>query len=118
MDNKRSKVVFLFRFFTFLAFSIGMSFHNTVAVLEGYMGIKSSFLRTPKFNIRHDSEKWQKNRYLTRKISLITILEGVFFLYFLSAFYFTFSFLDFGFLYFQLLLIIGFGGVFILSIKG
>src|SRR5690606_31639306 len=36
------------RFFVFLMVSMGLALNNTVAVLEGYLGIKSSFVRTPK----------------------------------------------------------------------
>ncbi|MFN5846010.1 MAG: cellulose synthase family protein, partial [Flavobacteriia bacterium] len=38
---------FVGRFFQFLVVSMGLSLSNTVAVLEGYLGIKSSFVRTP-----------------------------------------------------------------------
>jgi len=33
----------------FLTFSMGISIYNTIGVLEGYLGKKSPFIRTPKF---------------------------------------------------------------------
>ena len=45
---------FLFLFPMFLAVSMGLSLHNAMAVLEGYIGKKSAFIRTPKFNLSND----------------------------------------------------------------
>src|SRR5690606_19099246 len=47
---------FVGRFFQFLIVSMGLSLSNSVAVIEGYMGIKSSFVRTPKFNVAKKTE--------------------------------------------------------------
>ena len=38
-------------FFTFFSIAMGFSLHNSIAVLEGHMGKRSEFVRTPKFNI-------------------------------------------------------------------
>ena len=40
-------------FFTFFSIAMGFSLHNTIAVLEGHLGKKSEFVRTPKFNINN-----------------------------------------------------------------
>ncbi|MBT8179923.1 MAG: glycosyltransferase, partial [Eudoraea sp.] len=45
-------------FFTFFSVALGFSLHNTVAVLEGYMGKRSEFVRTPKFNINSLTDSW------------------------------------------------------------
>ena len=62
-------------FFTFFSLAMGFSLHNTIAVLEGHLGKKSEFVRTPKFNInnrtKHDASissglaimACNKNRY-------------------------------------------------------
>ena len=42
---------FLVRFVQFLTVSMALGLSNAVAVIEGYLGIKSSFVRTPKFNV-------------------------------------------------------------------
>ena len=38
-------------FFCFFSVALGFTLHNVIAVLEGYFGKKSEFVRTPKFNI-------------------------------------------------------------------
>jgi cellulose synthase/poly-beta-1,6-N-acetylglucosamine synthase-like glycosyltransferase len=47
--NEKIKKVFT-AFPAFLSLSMGMSFHNTVAVVEGLAGKRSAFSRTPKFS--------------------------------------------------------------------
>ena len=46
----RSLLQFIIAFFTFLFISMGTAFHNCMAVIEGYIGRKTPFIRTPKFN--------------------------------------------------------------------
>lgn len=104
-------------FIMFLSSSMGLSLHNSVAVLEGYMGKKSSFIRTPKFNIVNDKDKWRGNKYLVNNISTITILEGFMTLYFLFGIVSAFLLNDYGLLPFHIMLFWGFGFVFWLSIR-
>jgi len=105
---------FIFRFFQFLVFSLGLSLHNAIAVLEGYLGIKSSFVRTPKFNVNTKGESLQ-NKYDKKSISLLTILEGIFFIVFLSMVAYRVVRLEFSFIPFHLMLSAGFGIVFFYS---
>jgi len=56
-------------FFTFFSVALGFSLHNTVAVLEGHLGKRSEFVRTPKFNINSIKDTWKGNKYLTDKLS-------------------------------------------------
>ncbi|NOZ46242.1 MAG: glycosyltransferase [Chlorobi bacterium] len=119
-DKSKKPIVkwwhFLIRFVTFLSVSMGLSFHNTIAVIEGYLGKKSSFIRTPKFNILSNSDSWKANKYLSKNLNTITIIEGILVIYFLygiaSAFYLN----DFGLLPFHVLLFFGFGTVFFSSV--
>lgn len=104
-------------FIMFLASSMGLSLHNSVAVVEGYMGKKSSFIRTPKFNIVNDKDRWKGNKYLVNNINTITILEGFMTLYFLFGIVSAFLLNDYGLLPFHLMLFWGFGFVFWLSIR-
>jgi len=55
---------FIFLFPLFLALSMGLSLHNTVAVIQGYIGKKSPFIRTPKFNIKGIKDSFKKQNYL------------------------------------------------------
>ena len=70
-------------FFIFFSIAMGFSFHNSIAVIEGHLGKRSAFVRTPKFNINSISDSWKNNKYLRRKISLNVIFEGLLMLYFI-----------------------------------
>lgn len=100
---------FVYQFPAFLSISMGMSLHNAVAVLEGYFGKKSAFIRTPKFNLL-DSKKssWVNNSYLKSKISWTSIAEVLLVFYFLGAILLAFKYQDFALLPFHLMLFLGF----------
>jgi cellulose synthase/poly-beta-1,6-N-acetylglucosamine synthase-like glycosyltransferase len=108
---------FLKHFPLFLSFSMGLSFHNATAVLEGYFGRKTPFVRTPKFNIQSSSDSWKKNNYLSKNLNIYTLFEAFFFLYFLTGLVAAFAFEDFSLFFFHVLLSTGFGLVFFYSIK-
>lgn len=108
---------FIWTFFQFLSFSMGLSFHNTIAVFEGYVGKKSSFVRTPKFNVFNKNDKWDNNKYIKNNLNGITIMEGLLSFYFLMGIVSAFYLGDFGMLPFHLLLFLGFSNVFVKSIR-
>ena len=107
---------FVGRFFQFLVVSLGLSLSNTVAVLEGYLGIKSSFVRTPKFNVNSKKE-FKGNKYDKKSISLITIGEGILMVVFGFTAINRGIYMDFGMVPFHLMLSIGYGLVFFNSLK-
>lgn len=107
---------FIWKFPLFLSISMGMSLHNGIAVMEGYLGKKSPFVRTPKFNLEKSSDKWHGNKYLASSIGGVTILEGVLFLYFSSGIALSFHYNSFALLPLFLMLSFGFGYVFFYSI--
>lgn len=102
-------------FFTFYAIAMGFSFQNSIAVLEGYFGKKSAFIRTPKFNIENRKELWKDNIYLSKNISKYTIFEGLLMLYFIFGLYSGIQLQDYGLFPFHLMLVFGFGFVFFKS---
>lgn len=103
-------------FFTFLSVALGLSLHNSVAVLEGHLGKRSEFIRTPKFNINHLTDTWKGNKYLAKKLSPHMILEFVLMLYFLFGMYSAIPLKDYGLFPFHLMLFLGFGFVFFKSL--
>ena len=107
-------------FFTFFSIAMGFSLHNTIAVLEGHIGKKSEFVRTPKFNIKSLKDSWKNNKYIRKRPSLNVIIEGLLTIYFgfgmYSAFVVGDQGGDFGLFPFHLMLFIGFGYVFCKSI--
>ena len=111
----RSLFRFIGRFFQFLIISMGLSLSNTVAVIEGYLGIKSSFVRTPKFNIAKKGET-QKNKYDKKSLSIINIGEGILFLVFGFTAINRAIYGDLGMVPFHLMLTIGYGTVFFYTI--
>jgi len=111
----QSMIRFIGRFFQFLIISMGLSLSNTVAVIEGYLGIKSSFVRTPKFNIAKKGET-QKNKYDKKSLSIINIVEGVLFLVFGFTAINRAIYGDLGMVPFHLMLTIGYGTVFFYTI--
>lgn len=106
---------FLGRFFQFLIVSMGLALNNTVAVLEGYLGIKSSFVRTPKFNVSKKSE-FKGNKYDKKKLSILNIGEGILFVLFAFTTVNRAIYGDLGMVPFHLMLAIGYGMVFFYSI--
>lgn len=101
----------------FLIVSMGLSLHNGIAVLEGLLGIKSPFIRTPKFNIKNKEDSWKGNIYVHPKIDFLTILEGLLSLYFIFGIAVGIYLHDLGLIVFHIMLALGFGGVFYYSIK-
>lgn len=103
-------------FFTFFSVALGFSLHNTIAVLEGHMGKRSEFVRTPKFNLNSIKDSWKGNKYLATKFSPNMILEAVLMLYFLFGMYSAIPLNDFGLFPFHFMLFLGFGYVFFKSL--
>ncbi len=117
-DKKASKFsffIFIGRFIMFLIVSMGLALNNTVAVLEGYLGIKSSFVRTPKFNVNKKSE-FKGNKYDKKRLSILNLGEGFLFLLFGYTTINRAIYGDIGMVPFHLMLTIGYGLVFFYSV--
>ncbi len=100
---------FIVYFPLFLSVSMGLSLHNAIAVAEGYIGKKSPFIRTPKFNLDDDKKKsWTKNAYLKKSLNPLTFIELFLALYFLFAAIYGFRMNDFGLMPFHIMLFFGF----------
>lgn len=103
-------------FFTFFSVALGFSLHNSIAVLEGHMGKRSEFVRTPKFNLNNIADSWKGNKYLAKKLSPNMILEFGLMGYFLFGMYSAIPLNDFGLFPFHFMLFLGFGYVFFKSL--
>ena len=110
----RQILALIYYFPLLLTMSMGLSFHNSVAVIEGYLGIRSSFVRTPKYNIigrmRRKAQGAQKN-----PISNTVIMEGLLTFLFFLALVAGVQLKQYSFFIFHLMLAIGFGSIFIVS---
>ncbi len=115
--GKMTIIKFPVYFILFLGFSMGLSFHNSIAVIEGHLGKKSSFVRTPKFNILSKSDSWKGNKYNKRSFSLINFIEFLLAIYFISAIALSFYYGDYTMLPLHLILAFGYSSIFILTLK-
>jgi cellulose synthase/poly-beta-1,6-N-acetylglucosamine synthase-like glycosyltransferase len=100
---------FLLYYLPFLTLTMGLSLHNSIAVIQGFWGKKTAFVRTPKFNITSRSDKWQGKKYLNRKIKPSVYFELLLTLYFCFGVLLSFHFRDFSALPFMLMQMVGFG---------
>jgi len=120
--EKESKLKMIVKFIVlfplFLSLSMGLSLHNSIAVLQGFMGKKSAFIRTPKFNIINLKDNLnKKHKYRTSRISKVTLMEGLLCIYFMFAIVLAFVSGNKSMLLYHTLLTIGFGSIFFLSIR-
>ncbi len=79
---------FVLIFPIFLALSMGIAFHNSIAVIQGFLGRKSAFVRTPKYGVTTEKQRINKTKYFSGKLHWVTICEGLLSIYFFAAVYF------------------------------
>ncbi len=113
----RSILKFIVLFPVFLALSMGMSFHNSVAVLQGYFGKRTPFVRTPKFAIKTIKDTVKSKRYLPSKINKTAIVEAFLALYFLFGFIAGIYIHDWSFIFFHFMLAIGYATISFFTFK-
>lgn len=96
-------------FLGFLIVNMGMSLYMSIGVMEGYLGKKSEFVRTPKFNVLASKKMEVQKAYTKISLTPLNILELVIVCY--GVFQLTYSVLNrdvFG-VVFAAMFTIGFG---------
>jgi cellulose synthase/poly-beta-1,6-N-acetylglucosamine synthase-like glycosyltransferase len=117
-ENRLVKVIKFFTIFPlFLAISMGLAFHNSLAVIQGFLGKQTAFIRTPKYKLEDKSDSYLNKKYLDIKLNKGIIMEGLLTLYFLFAVVASFVIKDGSFLLFHIFLMIGYGTIFFYSVK-
>ncbi|MFC4261852.1 glycosyltransferase [Ferruginibacter yonginensis] len=118
-DYFKNKSIFQFAkmFQIYLSITASMSFHNSKAVLQGYFGKKSAFIRTPKFNAESNGVI-ALQRFSSNKISSALVMYLLLFLLFTTAVIYGISMQNFGFLLFHLTLSLGLGLLFYFELCG
>ncbi len=111
-EKHKNFIYFLTFYPRFLAFMMGISLHNSVGVMQGYFGIKSPFIRTPKFNINNQKDTWVGNKYVTTKVDFYLILEGIFCCYFIACLLYFIENQAFAMIPFFAMLVFGYISVF------
>lgn len=108
---------FIVLFPLFLGLSMGLSLHNSIAVIQGFIGKKSPFIRTPKFNLKTVKDTIKSNNYLAKKIPASTLIEGLLALIFAASTAYGIISGQRTFILFHFLLMIGFGSICFYSVK-
>lgn len=68
-----------------MAIGIGLAFSNAKAVMEALFGVRSDFVRTPKYRVEDaNDETWKRKKYQRRR-GILPLLELSFAFYFLLA---------------------------------
>ena len=92
-----------------MALGIGLAFSNARAVLEALVGVKSDFVRTPKYRVEKiDDASWKRKKY-RRKHGWLPLLELSFAFYFVLAIAYAVRMHMFGPIIFLLLFFFGYG---------
>ena len=99
-----------------MALGIGLAFSNARAVFEALFGVKSEFVRTPKYRVEktHD-ETWKRKKY-KRKKGLLPLLELLFAVYFVLGITYAVRLHMWGTIPFLCLFCFGFGYMGVMSL--
>ncbi len=108
---------FAFHFPLFVSLFIGVSLSNSIGIMQGYLGIKSGFVRTPKFNSITNDRKVMKSHYAKANFNWITVTEGFLIIYFLFGLVQAFYFKIYGSIPLLVMAFIGFSLVFGWSVQ-
>ncbi|MEO1415823.1 MAG: cellulose synthase family protein [Bacteroidota bacterium] len=108
---------FLRNYIPYLALSMGLSLHNTIAVVQGFSGKRTPFIRTPKFNLQNRSDNWKAVKYKSRRIKPSVYAELIMAIYFCLGVAMCFYFKDFSNMPFLLMQMLGFGAVSLYSFR-
>ncbi len=108
---------FIIHFPLFVSLFIGVSLSNAIGIIQGYLGIKSGFVRTPKFNAITTADKVMKSKYAQTNINWLTFTEGLLSFYFLYGLIQAFYFKNYGSMPLLLMAFTGFSMVFWWSIQ-
>jgi len=110
-------VGFIFHFPLFVSLFIGLSLSNAIGIIQGYSGIKSGFVRTPKFNAVDKKDTVFNSSYIQSNINWLNITEGILIFYFLFGVILSIYFKNYASLPLLLMALTGFTMIFTLSIK-
>ncbi len=110
---------FGWRFTMFLVFTMGLSFNNTIAIIEGFSGKKSDFIRTPKFNLSESSSgnQWAGFSYLSRGFEPQVFIEFLLLLYFIAGIFIGIHYNFYHLVPLHIMLVFGYAMIVYYSVK-
>src|SRR5580765_4911287 len=98
-----------------MGLGIGLAFSNARAVLEALLGVKTEFVRTPKYRVEDIADATWKRKKYKRKRGLLPLLELGFAVYFLLAILYAIRMRMWGTVPFLFLFFFGFGYMGVMS---
>jgi cellulose synthase/poly-beta-1,6-N-acetylglucosamine synthase-like glycosyltransferase len=109
--TKNSNKHYFFKTFPlYLTYSMGIALNNAIAAIEGLLGIKSTFVRTPKFNVSGNSSVINSVHMRQKNRHPLLVFEMLFVAYYLiGGIALAFYCKDFSMLPYHLMLAFGFG---------
>jgi len=114
LDKKRGRR--LWHLPLVMGLGIGLAFSNARAVIEALAGVKSDFVRTPKYRVEQtDDESWKRKKY-KRKHGWLPLLELSFACYFVLAIGYAVRMHMWGPIAFLLLFLFGYGYMGVMSL--
>jgi len=114
LDKKRGRR--LWHLPLVMGLGIGLAFSNARAVIEALAGVKSDFVRTPKYRVEQtDDESWKRKKY-KRKHGWLPLLELSFAFYFVLAIGYAVRMHMWGPIAFLLLFLFGYGYMGVMSL--
>ena len=90
-----------------MALGIGLTVTNSKAVMEALLGIKSAFVRTPKYRVAQKGQKSQAAKY-RKRLKLAPWIELLLGCYFAAAIWYTFTNNNFFTAPFLILFVVGY----------
>lgn len=110
-------IKFILLFPIFLALSMGLAFHNSLAVIQGFLGKQSPFVRTPKYGVTQKNDNVIQTKYFSKKMDWVSLGEGILSVYFFAAVYVGIQYDMQEFVTFHILLAIGYLILFMYAIQ-
>jgi len=99
-----------------MALGIGLAFSNARAVFEALLGVKSEFVRTPKYKVEDTADATWKRKKYKRKRGWLPLIELSFAVYFLLAIAYSVRLHMWGTIPFLTLFFFGFGYMGLMSL--
>jgi cellulose synthase/poly-beta-1,6-N-acetylglucosamine synthase-like glycosyltransferase len=100
-----------------MAMGIALSFSNARAALEALIGVKTPFVRTPKYGIENNRDtSWMKKRYMARRLA-VPALEFLFAIYFAFTIWYAIRSQIYGTLPFLMIYLLGYSYAAVMSVS-
>ena len=119
-DEEENSFIEFFKFLVFfpkfLTTMLGLTTYNVIAVLEGYLGKKSPFVRTPKYNVNTKTDKWSMKNYAKVVTSPLLLIDLFIIAYAVYGISIALEIKNYSMLVFLLMVIAGFSYTLFLSL--